>query len=531
MTSPIHIGVFGGEAPAIDGRILPEGKGKVSRNVRTGYGRLEPLRVNRSAGVTLGADTQTIFLYNRDANAGQGFWLQWNTPVDVLASPVIDDVHDRVYWTGDGAPKMAPATILTTAEPYPSNAYLLGIPAPDATMLATVDGTPSDEEIAQAVTYVVTYVSAYGEEGPPPASTSDVVDRPDGHSTTLSNIPTAPLGNHNIDTKRIYRSSGGDYLLVAEIPVAQTSYADTVLDRDLGPALESLNFDMPDAEMVGLTLHPAGFMVGYKGNELCFSEAYLPHAWPTGYRLSTKADITGIAVTNAGIVVGTEEEPYLVVGSSPDAMQPVQLDSKQACLSARGMVDMGEYVLYPSPDGLLATGGGETKNLTESLFTKQQWSALQPSSFHAYRYDGKYVCFHATGAFILDPKNGDLVPIDDEADCALYDGIRDVLYLCTDGVLTEFDAGTAYREATWRSRTYISRDEAPYGAARIDADAYPVIMKVFGDGVLIDTLTFSDDEAVRMANTDRYRKTEIEITSSNVVHSVDLALSTAELMQ
>lgn len=529
MSDAIHIGVFGGEAPALDGRILPESRAQTSVDVRPGYGRLEPLKANTPTGDTVASDTQTIHLFNRDANGGNGFWLEWDTAVNVLLSPVADDVHDRIYWTGDGAPKMSVAAILTSGAPYPSNSYLLGIPAPDTAMTAAVDAGADPDALEISVTYAVTYVSAYGEEGPPPSASTTVVDRPDGHGVTLSNIPTAPAGNYNIGTKRIYRSSGGDYLLVAEIAVATTTYNDTTLDQDLGVAMESLGWDAPDADMIGLEQHPAGFMIGYFGNTLCFSEAYLPHAWPTSYRITTKTDITGLAITSNGVIVGTEDHPYLVVGAAPEAMQPVPLDIRQACLSPRAMVDMGEYAIYPSPDGLIAAGGSDAKNLTDGLYTKAQWAALNPSSMHAYRYDGNYLCFHDAGAFMFNPSNGDLTTLSDSADCAQYDAIRDELYLCASGVLSTFDSAATARSATWKSRKHLSRTQAPYSAIKVDADGYPVTVKVYGDGALIKTLSVSSATAKRLPTNTRYRITEIEVSGTQTVHSVDLATTVAGL--
>lgn len=528
MTQPIAIRYFGGEQPALDARALPPEKSQLSRDMRLGYGRLEPLSQNQALGISLGAATQSIYLYNRDANAGAGFWLAWDTPVDALESPIADDVHGRVYWSGDGAPKMSVAAIISTAPPYPSNSYLLGVPAPTTTCSVSVDAGADPEALLVSVVYAITYVSAYGEESAPSIA-SAVVSRPDGHGTTLTSLPPAPTGNYNVATKRIYRSSGSDYLLLAEVAVATASYVDTIPDSDLGSPLESIDFDMPDAALQGLTQHPGGFMVAYFDNVLCFSMAYLPHAWPTAYRLTTQKPITGIAITASGIVVGTEAQPYLCAGSTPEAMQLLPIDTPNACVGPRSMVDMGEFVLYASPDGLVAAGGTESKVVTEQLFTRKQWQALVPSSIHAYRYDGNYLALHTGGAFMLNTDSGELCSLSDSAEAAFYDAIRDALYLSSAGVLSSFDSDAALRTSLWRSKIARSSDQVPYAAYRVEAASYPVTLRLYGDTALIAEQVVASAAPGRLPSANRYHETYLELDGNTTVTQVQLALTMTEL--
>lgn len=522
------ITIFGGEQPALDPRMLPETKAQTSINARVGYGRLEPLKGNSPEGRSVAAGTKTIHLYEREANAGQGFWLEWNADIDVLPSPVIDDVWARVYWTGDGAPKMSLSSIITQAPPYPANQYLLGIPQPASSTMAAVSPGADEDELQITVVYAITYVSAYGEEGPPSLAT-DSVTRPDGHGVTLTSIPTAPAGNHNIATKRIYRSDGGDYLLVGEIPVATTSFADAAPADSLSMAMESLDWDGPDANLTGIVLLPNGVMAGFFDNVLCFTPPYVPHAWPTRYRLTTKTDIVALGVTASGLVVLTEDSPYLCVGSDPEAMQLANLDIPQGCIAKRSVVDMGNYVLYASPDGLVAAGGSEARVVTKQVFTKAQWNALNPSTFRACRYDGAYLCFHDSGGFMLNPETGDLVQLADLVDCTYYDSVLDTLYLCQNGVINEFDSSATSRLATYRSSKVVVPNQIPFACAKIDADDYPVTLKVFGDGELLRTESVASAKAIRLPTNSRYRLAEFEITTSHAVHSVQLAHSMSEL--
>lgn len=55
-------------------------------------------------------------------------------------------------------------------------------------------------------------------------------------------------------------------------------YQDTLLDKELGPVLETENFLMPPDEMIGLCLMANGIAAGFAGNQVMFSEAFLPYA-------------------------------------------------------------------------------------------------------------------------------------------------------------------------------------------------------------------------------------------------------------
>ena len=50
----------------------------------------------------------------------------------------------------------------------------------------------------------------------------------------------------------------------------------------------------PDGPMKGLTALPNGIMAGFTGKRICFSEAFLPHAWPANYRITLEEEIVGM---------------------------------------------------------------------------------------------------------------------------------------------------------------------------------------------------------------------------------------------
>ncbi|MDV7391413.1 hypothetical protein RZS08_08680, partial [Arthrospira platensis SPKY1] len=196
-------------------------------------------------------------------------------------------------------------------------------------------------------------------------------------------------------TKRIYRSAGtaGQFLFVDEIPVAQTTYADTKATTALGESLATLNTLPPPKNLTNLISLPNGCLVGLAGNELCFSDPYMPYSWPMGNRYSFSG--RGVAIVAAGnsVIVLTDSFPILFAGSDPEAMSPAVMETYAPCVSKRGMVDVGGGCLYPSFDGLWIAAPGRVENLTKRLYREEEWSRLGPSSFDAAFHDGQYYAY------------------------------------------------------------------------------------------------------------------------------------------
>ena len=537
MTS-IAITSFRGELPALTPRLLQPTNAQAARNVNLRKGSLRaeyaPLPVTGIGGVIT---PSSIYRYPF-GNDGQGFWFAWGDgkQVNAAKSPLAKDAWSRVYWTGDGFPKMAPIGVATQgAGPYPSGFYRLGIPAPVSAPLVTEAGNSGTPPATQVnATYIVTYVSAYGEEGPP-SPASNIITRWDGAEDQLVGkinvqLPPAPTGPYNIVTKRLYRSeSGGEFLYLADFPVAQTSWLDETNSDGLGIACPSLTWDMPDPTMVGLVEMPNGIFAGFFDNTLCFCEPYYPHAWPVDYQISFPDKIVGLGVTTAGLVVATTGRPRLVTGTTPAAMSASDPDADRVCVSRGSVVDMGEYVVYASTEGLVAVSGGEPQLITEGILTPEQWQALNPASIHACRYEGRYLGFYDGGCFALAPGEG-IEFIDVHAANSYYDIAASSLYLIQGSTISKWRGGPSmtYR---WRSKIFeFPPGSANFSCGKVVADTYPVRFRVFADQALVL------DEPVNGAGMFRLpagyadaREWQVEASGTAEVFSIQIANTPSEL--
>lgn len=530
-----------GEYPAVEPTVLPNNNAQIARNVRLTSGRIDPLRQSLLNWTPTKAGLiKTI--YHFAADTATPYWFHWLDEIDVVRSPIDGDVSERTYFAGVGVPPQVTDNSIAVqgGNLYPMNAYILGIPVP--TVAPTALATPNvDQALNETTTYVYTYVSAMGEEGVPSPASALVDMNTEALSVALSGMSGAPVGNYNIVSKRIYRAasslSGADFQFVAEIPIGDAVYTDTTATDALAEVLVSNDYDMPPATMRGMVSMPNGIIAGFDGNKLLFSEPFQPHAYPIIYRLSTDYPIVALAAFGTSLAVLTTNAPYIVSGVHPSGMSMQKIELNQSCSSKRGVVDMGEFIIYPSPDGLVSVGSGSVGVITRKLFTRDEWQALKPSSMHAYSIDGMYICFYDTGTtqagFILDPFNPGvgIVHIDQYATAGFTDSINDALYLVdsVSGDIVEWNAiGQPNLSGTWKSKKYIG-SPTNYAAMKINALNYPVTAKVFADGVLKHTQQVLNSGVFRLPSGFMAETWEIELTGVNAIQSIQMATSVAEL--
>lgn len=531
---------FQGEIPILDGRLLPENNAQKARNLDLKRGTLRPLRGTLEDS-SLPSTINPANLYRYDiGNEGQGYWLSWGDQydVDVVRSPVADDSYARIYWTGQGAPKMGSLSQVTAGSgPYPSSWYDLGVPAPEGgPSIITPSGRDEVPDTALEVFYVVTLVTEFGEEGPSsdPSSAGirwDSVDGNPNFGELRVSLPSVPDAALNIVKKRIYRvESGGQYQLVSEVAASAGTFTDTVLSQSLGRALESVEWDGPNPLMRGLTAMPNGILAGHFENTLAFCVPYLPHAWPISYQLAFDEPIVAIAAISNGLIVTTTGQPWLVTGYSPEAMGQMKLDVNQPCLAKRSMVDMGGYALYAGHDGLVAAGGSEARVVTSQVMTREQWQAIKPETLHGYRYNGMYLGFYDGGSFAFTPGAG-FEFFDIEADGGYYDTFEDVLYLIQGSSITKWDKGEPLTY-TWRSRTHeVPPGSAGFTCGKVIAYGYPVTLNIYADGNLVMSQEIASPAMFRLpSGYTLSRDWEIEMQGSEEVASVQIATSPGELI-
>lgn len=530
-----RIPYFSGKITKVSPRLIPDDSAQAATNVKLFSGQIEALKSNLATGATLTGPVQTIFKY------ASNIWFQFNANVDVVRSPVPEDPHDRVYMTGATYPRMTNNVGATAGPPYPGTVYRLGLPRPDKPV-PTISGTATEGETPQDIAYVLTLVTDFGEESiPSEVTTTDIVSWTPGQTRTVA-IPAFPTGDYYTTGRkfRLYRTdTSGSFRFVADITTPSSNYVDTVTEAQLGEAVPSENWeappdevsaDHPDGQLLGLTQLPNGVLAGFTGNTVCFSEAYLPHAWPRDYQITVNSPVVALASIGPGLLVATTGKPVIMQGNSAASMSAQELDANFPCVSKRSMVDMGEYAIYASPVGLVAFGSDGMQVVTEGILSREQWDTYSPSTIHAYQYDGKYIGFNSTAGFIFDPRGekNAWIDLNFTATTGFYSREEDILYLLVSGEIHKFDSGTPLTY-TWKSKQFYSPRAFCPQAARVDASAYPLTFKLYTDGVLKHTQTVLNSFSFPLPSGYMANQFEIELSGTSTINYVALADNRQEL--
>lgn len=394
MTS-IVIDHFGGLSPRTDPQKLPNHGATSTLDVRLHSGALRGWRkpASLTVPVVVPLTTQTIYY-----DPGSGKWLRWDNVVDIVPGPVADlEAARRYYYTGDGTPKKTDAVMIEdgVGTEYPLSWMYMGVPNPeDAPTLANDGaGTGTAEDHVYLFTYVSEFSGIEEESGPSPVVTQAAWQP--GDTITLTWTDTPPTTGYNITKRRIYRSNGGAYLYVGEQAIASTTFTDALLNTALGESLSTLNYTPPPDDLQGIIALPNGILAGFVGNNVYFSVAYQPHAWPLEYAITVSEQIVALVPVSQGCYALTEGEPSFITGVSPDSMTSERLAKYAPCRSKRSIATDGIGAMYATYNGVAYASGGDVKNITEQLFTQEEWEVYGPENMIGMYYDERYILWYA----------------------------------------------------------------------------------------------------------------------------------------
>jgi hypothetical protein len=357
------------------------------------------------------------------------------TSIGVFDNPCTT-IPNAVYWIGvtmdttegiqqgdnNGGSAAFPMTF--TNGP-PANAPTSAKGQVDMTMWADI--TSSVVQIARA--YVYTYISAYGEEGPPSPFTLVNGWSNGTWSVGLFAQPPSDYGNsllRNLSVARIYRTSTSttnltSYFQVADITLPNLTdpdaiafaiqdsalawptggvYSDILPDTQVAQNIQltSTNYFPPPTTLQGFLNLPNGGVAGFRKNEVWFAEPFLPHAWPFGYMQTVDFPIVGLGLTTGAVVAATTSTPFVLQGVNPAQMAVFKCSAPAPCQNRGSIVSLDQGVMFMSPNGLIQVlNTGQMQNLTETWIKREDWQALTPQrNTRAVYLAGLYFCWGTT---------------------------------------------------------------------------------------------------------------------------------------
>lgn len=573
----IRIAPFYGEIPRIKPRLLPAGFAAVATNVKLEDGELVPLNGLRLAN-TFGGDRTSIYRH-------KGEWIGLTYVASFAEGPI---ASDRLYVMGEGA--VRPRMYVDG----PDGEFLpLRITRPDSRLEAKVvtgdgsketdndrvkdlvtqgdrdnivtedgdqivvstkklidDNTDIDPDTQVSIIYTYTYVSEYGEESEPAKASKPVVWS-SKHSVVLKNFDRR-ADDERVHKIRVYRSQTSasgqtDFFFVKEIAPDTKRWVDRPDKFESGEAIASTDYNAPPDELRGLIALPAGMMAAFYQKQLYFCEPYLPHAWPQKYIQTTDVKIVALAAIGSSVVVLTEGSTYIATGSAPETMAMEKMEDSYPCVAARGVVDLGTGIVYPSTDGLVLLTPGGAQLISRKLMTRDQWQALNPESFIAGHFNGRYLASYEVDSvrktiiFDLTGEQPFISRTDDAIQAAYHEKATGRLFVLTnDRDVSEFDdPDEDAREMNWRSKRHVLAGYANYACILIEGSDYgsadatdgPLTgpeVKVYADGTLIHTET-TMNVPMRLPSGFLASTWEVRVQGDKAVAAITLAGSPSEI--
>jgi len=236
------------------------------------------------------------------------------------------------------------------------------------------------------------------------------------------------------------------------------------------------------------------------------------------------------------LFIMTEGYPYVAVGNHPEVISLNKLERAQACVSSRSIADLGQGAVYASSDGLVGITTGGSQLVTEGVFDKRVWSLIKPENLHGYLYKDKYFGFYEEadpayaalrgiplkGGFMFDMKNSDVVFTDQYATAAFFDQVDGRLYFVqeTTNDVFAWDSDTAGTLTfRWRGKVTEGR-RTNYTAARVQAQAYPVIFRCWSNGNLQSERTVLNRKPFRLPAGFTRRDWQIEVEGVETIEGI-----------
>jgi len=399
---------------------------------------------------------------------------------------------------------------------------------------------PTAQRTLETRYLVYTYITdlrngTRGESAPSPVSLPITCS---ANALETVTIGAEPVGR-NIAGWRVYRSNtstqGAEFQLEGEFDIVNKSVTFSQPASNLGEVCPTTLWIEPPANLRGLVNMPNGIMAGFFDNTVCFSEPFVPYAWPLGYQLTVPHPIVALGTFGQTLVVMHQGGVDYISGSDSASMSIQKDVSKQACVSFKSVVSVEGGVMYSSPDGLcLATGQG-VDLITKNSFMRPEWQTINPASiiggYAEQTYFGGWKNAFSGGVFMLHLPTMKLTTIDVSGvgSAVFSDTATDTLYLVQGTSVLALFKGADRRVGTWRSKIAVMPKHLSYAWLTVESDfEHPITVHWFIDGVLVYTIPITSRTPVRLPAR-RGLEHEIEVTTKARWNCITLASSTQEL--
>jgi hypothetical protein len=340
---------------------------------------------------------------------------------------------------------------------------------------------------------------------------------------------------------RLYRTQastgGADFFYVTEVSIGTQQVIDD--KTSIGEVIPTVTWNPTPDDLDCLVALWNGMMAGISGGGVRFCEPYIPYAWPVNFEIiPPDARPVGLGVFSQSLLVLTTGKPLLVAGSTPDAMDQRVLDIPQACVAKQSIVSMGSGVCWASDDGLCYYGVDGAKILTAGIMMREDWQKLKPASIIGCMFEGLYFASYdplgngVREGFFINPQDQStgMYFMKTGYVAMAFDQLMDHMFVVIGSNVCSWDTDASFMTAEFQTgTTRMPKPMTSFAVGEVVADAYPVKIDLYADGVLRHSQVVMNSNPYRMKSGYIAQEFVCVVASAYPVQAVAFAHSVEEI--
>lgn len=358
--------------------------------------------------------------------------------------------------------------------------------------------------------YTYTYVDTDGiESAPAPIATTASLSNQD---ITIDLSTGVGIDNlTGIVQRNVYRTGGSNptFNLIAEGPIATTSYTDNTRDIDVARIELTTIDDYPPPSDLDMLIENLGTFWGSVGNKVYFSRSGSPEYWHPLDFVVLDGDCTGIGKFADSIYAFTESNAYRIDGYSRDTVVKTKLPYNEGCVNKHCIVNIDTYLIWSSKNGICLFNGAEVSVITKNKLTWESFDVVGERTFdsfdtqkwnsgngfeisYAIGYKDKYFAVTATGILTIDLSEGLKVSTIslDGAESMLYDNVDNVLLVVAGTNIYGYALSNEFMVGSYKTGRIVDEGTTVTKHYRdVELDGSPLTVEVFVNGISIKTYT------------------------------------------
>ena len=388
----IQINNFGGIVPRIHPTLLPANCATKAHNCVLKSGKLVPMKESSVEEVmTISMDdniedlnhAKTIYKWD---TKNRHVFLLFKNDLDCVRGNFLEDEQHKIFIAGQtnvGEENKDICVVYENSKELEYKVMSMYKPAPPELEVVRESQEKITDENIRYTFFFSSWIDELGYESEM-SNPSNEVEYIDGDAIAISGWDDPPL---DAKKRRIYKVITGletnNIQFVMDQDINEETYSFPAItiqqkDEDAGELAPSIS--NAHKKVNGICYVSGGFYAMWcscSPKTVRFSEGS-PNNFPEEYSYEVEYEIVGLASTGNNVFVITTGNPYVISGSTPDAMVATKLSSYQGCVDKRTICVMDGSVFYVSQDGIcmLTEGSASAIVVTKDYFSKREWAEV-----------------------------------------------------------------------------------------------------------------------------------------------------------